>query len=358
MIITGHHRMSLGHAFLALSICLGISVAACSRSDSSSANSATGQPAVADQFVIATPNDVDGLFPPTSTTLQGFFALHQLFDRLAEPDSTLNIVGDAHYRPRLATRWEWAPDSLSIAFHLDPRARWHDGAPVTARDVRSTLRIYRDSAVGGPAISLLRNIDSVSVRDSLTAVIWFKHRSSQQFFDATYQMRVLPSHLLDSIAPSALRTSAFAHAPIGSGPYRFKKRTPGVSVEFVADSTYYLGRPSFRRVILLVTRDRAAALARVRAGEADFLEAASPAEIAQVVHDSALKAIEWPSLEHGAIYFNLRDPIVHEKSHPVLGDVRVRRAIGLALDREALVRNVFDSLAHVARGPVAGVLLD
>ena len=46
----------------------------------------------------------------------------------------MNTTGDAGWVPRLATRWEWAPDSLSITFHLDPKATWHDGAPVADRD--------------------------------------------------------------------------------------------------------------------------------------------------------------------------------------------------------------------------------
>ena len=54
----------------------------------------------------------------------------QIFESLAKRDG-VNPLGDAHMSPVLADRWQWSPDSLSIAFHIDPHARWHDGVPVT-----------------------------------------------------------------------------------------------------------------------------------------------------------------------------------------------------------------------------------
>src|SRR5688500_7680307 len=120
----------------------------------------------------------------------------QIFDRLAEIGDSLNVVGDAGFKPRLARRWTWARDSLSIAFTIDSTARWHDGRPVRAEDVRFTFELYTDPTTGAHLAPSLGNIDSVSVTDSLTAVFWFKRRATQQFFDATYHMKVLPRHLL------------------------------------------------------------------------------------------------------------------------------------------------------------------
>ena len=74
-----------------------------------------------------------------------------LYDRLAEIGDDLNTVGDKGFKPQLAERWEWAPDSLSIVFHLDPRARWHDGVPVRASDVRYSFALIKDPALGSPA---------------------------------------------------------------------------------------------------------------------------------------------------------------------------------------------------------------
>ena len=197
------------------------------------------------ELVVSLAADADMLMPPFTATSQGAAISDQIFERLADPDSTLNTIGDRDYRPRLADRWRWAPDSLSIAFHIDARARWQDGVPVTARDVRFSFRVFKDSAAGSIAAPLLSNIDSVSVRDSTTAVVWFHTRTPDEFYAATYSPRILPAHLLDTIAPERWRTSAFGRAPVGSGPYRFVRWAPGTSIELDADTAYRAGRPSF-----------------------------------------------------------------------------------------------------------------
>src|ERR1700722_6441988 len=81
--------------------------------------------------VFAAASSGESLFPPAGTSTAGQQVLDQMFESLASLDG-VNPIGDAHMTPQLADRWQWAPDSLSIAFHIDPRARWHDGVPVTA----------------------------------------------------------------------------------------------------------------------------------------------------------------------------------------------------------------------------------
>src|SRR4051812_3938157 len=92
-----------------------------------------------------------------------------LFEKLAAIGPRLSSVGDAGFAPRLAKSWDWSRDSLSITFHIDPAARFHDGSPVTANDVRYSYRITKDTMLGSPVTPLIANIDSVSVVDSLTA---------------------------------------------------------------------------------------------------------------------------------------------------------------------------------------------
>src|SRR5690606_6787147 len=133
-----------------------------------------------------------------------------IFERLAEPGMNLNSVGDEGFTPELAQSWEWSTDSLSIAFSLLPGAHFHDGHPVTARDVAFTYDVYTDPRTESAESELLAQIDSVTVRDSLTVVFWFARRYPQQFFDATYHMRILPEHLLADVPRRELASGEFA----------------------------------------------------------------------------------------------------------------------------------------------------
>jgi peptide/nickel transport system substrate-binding protein len=307
-------------------------------------------------LVVATVGDPGPLLPPVVATLQGVQIVDQLFDRLAEPTESLTVVGDRGFRPRLARSWQWAPDSLSIRFALDPRARWHDGRSVTAGDVRFSHALYRDPAVDASAAPLLRDVDSVSVPDSLTAVVWFRRRSPQQFFDVTYQLYVLPQHLLDTVPRGALAGSAMARAPIGSGRFRFVARTPEQSVTLEADTTNWRGRPALDRAIWSVSADPQAATMRLLTGEADLWEQVRPDGAAEVARAPELRLQPLPSLDVGYLAFNLRAP-GGAGPHPVLGDPRVRRAIAAAVDRPAAVRNVFDTLAYVSSAPLPRALM-
>ena len=90
-------------------------------------------------IVLSSAADADLLFPPLTLSVQGKEIVDQVFDNLAEIGPSLNTVGDAGFTPRLADRWRWSPDSLSVAFHINPLARWHDGVPVGAEELAPEL---------------------------------------------------------------------------------------------------------------------------------------------------------------------------------------------------------------------------
>src|SRR6185312_10155476 len=83
-------------------------------------------------LVISAPADADVLLPPLTLNITSAEVDGQLFERLAEPGTSLNTIGDAGWTGRMARGWTWSADSLSLAFTLDSAARWHDGAPVRA----------------------------------------------------------------------------------------------------------------------------------------------------------------------------------------------------------------------------------
>ena len=302
-------------------------------------------------LVVAEPSDADNLMPPLTVSLVGHAVTDLLFDHLAEIGDGMHTIGDNGFKPRLADSWTWAPDSLSVAFHLDPKARWHDGVPVRAADVKFSLDLYKNPKVGSPEAPLLANVDSVSVPDSLTAVAWFHTKTPEQFFDIAYQLWVVPKHVLDTIPPDKLGTSEAARHPIGSGRFRFASWQPGSRLEIVADTGNYRGRARLDRVIWAITPDNNSAYTMMLGGQADLFENASPDQLKAVASHAALRPFPWPAPQYVFLGMNYRDAKHHAQPSAYFADLRVRRAVSMAIDRHAMLSNVFDSLGAIAYGP-------
>jgi len=306
-------------------------------------------------IVIAAAADADALVPPLILSLQGKQIVDQIFDNLADIGPRLNTVGDAGFTPRLASSWQWSADSLEVDFKLDPRARWHDGVPVHSEDVRFTFGLLKDPALGSPLSGNLDNVDSVSLPDSLTARVWFHRRTPDEFFKAATPVAILPAHLLGKIKPADLRASQFAQHPIGSGRFRFSEWVRGARIVLTADSGNYRGRPKADRVVWLISADYPAAALRLMSGEADFLDVVKPEYVAQARAKGDKIVTTGGSLDYGYAAFNLGDATKGTK-RTIFADRNVRRALVMAVDRNALVRNVFDTLALVAHGPATRAL--
>src|ERR1700737_1520495 len=219
----------------AAAVLLTLVVATCSEH---SRDTTSGEPG--GTLVISTTADPGTLFPPLIRTTQGKQISEQIYDYLADVGPEMNTRGEKGFRAQLTDGWRWSADSLSLAFHLNPRARWHDGKAVTARDVVFTFALNKNPELGGALLSELTNIDSVTPGDSLTAVFWFQRRLPTQSLDPAAQMLILPAHQLERIQVARLRESP--PPPIGTGRFRFRGWDKGFSVEILADSRTYRAR--------------------------------------------------------------------------------------------------------------------
>lgn len=302
-------------------------------------------------MAIAAGGDPDALIPSLAQTTTAVEILDMIYDRLADIGDSLNIVGDGGFTPRLADRWTWSRDSMSIAFHINPNAKWHDGQPVRSSDVRFTIATTKDSMLGSPAASVITNIDSVSTPDSATAVFWFHARSPQQFYDAAYQNPIIPEHVWKDVSPAGWRGAPQAKKPVGSGQYRFVRWIPSAALELDADTTNYRGAPKIKRLIWSIAPDFNTLLTRFLGGEIDVFENLRPQDVADVQKRRSLALKLKPWLAYTFIDFNLRNPADHDRPHPLFGNRDLRRALTMATDRAAIVRSTYDTLASVALGP-------
>jgi peptide/nickel transport system substrate-binding protein len=340
-------RLNLTSVF---SLLVASSVVACG-GDANDQQSGDGSPTTGGTVIVATSGEPDVVFPAFAHTQLGRHVADQVFERLAEIGDSLRTGGDKGFEPRLADRWTWASDSMSIAFHLNPRARWHDGRPVRASDVRFSFSLTMDPAIASPNADLMRNIDSVQVRDSLTAVAWYKSRTPEQFYDLVYQLPIVPEHVYGSVPRAGLRTAELLRKPVGSGRFRFVRWEPGQRLEIAADTAHYRSRARLDRVVYVFSQEFDASLTRLLAGEADFLESILPDHIPRIRSDSNMRVVDYPGMQTSFMVFNVRDAR-RQAPHAVLGDRAVRLALSHAANRQEMVRNVFDSLGKVAVGPL------
>jgi peptide/nickel transport system substrate-binding protein len=299
-------------------------------------------------IVISTTGDPGTLFPPLIRTTQGKQISEQIYDYLADVGPEMNTRSEKGFRPQLTDGWRWSSDSLALAFHINPRARWHDGKQVGAHDVEFTFALNKNPALGGFFLSELANIDSVTVSDSLTAVFWFHQRLPTQFLDAAAQLLILPAHQLERIQVTRLRESA--PPPIGTGRFRLRRRE-GSSVEIVADSSNYRGRAKLDRVIWSFSPDFTTAVTRLFSGDADLSDILRAENLPELRRHPNLRAIILAGTDYAFLQFNLRDPSESGRPHPLFGDRALRRALAMSIDRSALVKSVLDTLGLVAVGP-------
>jgi peptide/nickel transport system substrate-binding protein len=300
---------------------------------------------------------VPTLMEGPQNTLANYEIADHLFLRLAGVGPGLITAGDRGFVPLLARSWT-RRDSLTLAFELDPRARWHDGAPVTARDVTFTLGRARDPTIAARLANATRRIASVVAEGDHRVVFRFTEVYAEQLYDATFHVAILPAHLLADLPPTTKAWSAFVANPVGSGPYRWIRREEGQFIELAANHGFFLGRPGIERVIVRVAASSDARLNLLLAGEADAMDNIPPptTNLARVEAARDVRLVPVPSNNLGYLLFNQRAPGHRDRAHPILADRDVRRALILALDRDLLVRAVLGQYGYVPFGPVSAQL--
>lgn len=262
-----------------------------------------------------------------------------LFVTLARYDSALAPS------PYFARSWAWSADRTSLTLTLFSGLRWHDGVATTASDVVFTLNAARDERVGYHRASDLGAIRSLAAPNDSTVVIEFV-APQPRFPLVLCELPIVPEHLLADVPRDGWRRHLFATAPVGNGPWQFTERRAGQRWVFTRNMTFppeLGGPPSIERVVVAVVDEATTKYAGLVAGDLD-LAGISPVMASLAAGDSMLRVIDYPVTFSTALVFNL-------KKAP-LDDVRVRRAIGLALNRERIVDFALAGYGRPAHGAI------
>ncbi|TGN68086.1 ABC transporter substrate-binding protein [Paracoccus liaowanqingii] len=290
---------------------------------------AFGSMAAAADLRIGLNEDPDSLDPAQSRTFVSSLVYEQLCDRLFNTNADMEIV------PELATDWTWAEDGMSLAITLREGVTHHDGTPFNAESARRVLdrnMTLQESRRRGE----LSSIASVEATGDHELTITLNAP------DVTL-LAQLAHHAGRMYSPDAADEAGadFGRAPVCSGPYSFAERVEGdrIVLEKFADH-WEADEYHYDRVIYLPIPDTTVRLANVRSGDMDIIERTAPADVPSIREDSRLQLFEVANIGYQGITINVGNGARAEG--PLGSDARVRQALSLSIDREALNQVVFE----------------
>ena len=275
-------------------------------------------------IIESTPANLD---PRVGTDAQSERIGKLIFDSLVERDEHFNL------QPALAERWE-VPDPLTYVFHLRRGVRFHDGRPLTARDVKWTFDSMLDGSLRTAKASTYRYVKSIAAPDDFTVI-----------FHLTEPFATLLWNVSDGASGIVPYGSGedFGRAPVGSGPFRFVRLEQDKEVVIARNVDYWGEKAKVERVRFAIVPDTTTRALELRKGSADIaINALTSDMVSALRHQPGLQVKTAPGSIYAYLAMNLRDPI--------LADVRVRRALAHAIDRRPLIHYLWRDLARPADG--------
>jgi peptide/nickel transport system substrate-binding protein len=220
---------------------------------------------------------------------------------------------------------------LRVTYRLRDGLVWQDGTPLTSADVAFAFELQKNPEFPLIDRSLVSKVDEVRTPDPLTAELLFKPGAFDPDFARVGEP--YPKHLWSGIAPAHLLKSEHATNPVHAGPYRLKEFKPNEYALFEANPRYWGGTPKTRTIVMKVAADSNAMFAQARAGQQEltmfgYTGADLLPELEKFAADGKHRVIVRPSTSTLIVGLNV--------DRPILSDVRVRRALLMALDRKGM----------------------
>ena len=256
------------------------------------------------------------------------------FEPFIDLDSAGRPVPELLARVPTLANGDLSADGRTITYRLRPQARWSDGVPVTASDVLWTLKAIVDPENPVPSREGYDLIDRARAIDAHTVVFHLRHAwapAVTTLFSYGFRPQfVLPAHVLAHEHP--LAQAAFNGAPtVGDGPYTFVSWKRGESLEYAANPRYWRGEPHLRRLNIRVIPDPQTNLVLLRSGSIDW-NLIAPVQQSALAGARGIAFRYVPTAVVAGLVVNL--------AHPPLNDVRVRQALAMSIDREAISRKI------------------
>lgn len=277
--------------------------------------SAQGQGAK-DALSVDLPGEPATLDPHVQWDTDSYTVYRNIFDNLVTRDATGKIV------PQIGASWKYQSDTV-IDFTIRTDVKFHDGSPLTAADVVYSVQRITDPNFKSPQLSQFNSIVKVEAIAADTVRLTTSN-PYPALLAQLVKLSIVPKAHVEKIGAEAFNT-----APMGSGPYKFVGWQKGVRVALEANDAYWRGKPPFKTVSFQAVPDTATRIANLKTGRSDIIRQLNPDDAVALKSETRTKVL-WVATERVGYMF------INALATPTK-DVRVRRAIAHAIDRQLII---------------------
>jgi peptide/nickel transport system substrate-binding protein len=292
-------------------------------------------------LTIDVPNDAATLDPHLQWDTDSYGVYRNIFDNLLTRDATGKIV------PQIARTWRFVDDT-HVEFDIRADVKFQDGTPLSAEDIVFSVKRIINPAFKSPQLS---QFDQVADAEALgpTKVRLTLKKPYPVLLAQLVKLSVVPKAYIERVGDQE-----FNLKPLGSGPYKLRGWQKGIQVTLDANESYWRGKPPFKTVIFRAVPDVSTRVADLKTGRADLVRLLPPDEAIALMSDARLAVLTVPTERVGYLFINAQ-------AGPT-ADVRVRRAIAHAIDKQGLIDALLQGFGKpvnsVGAAPIFGYLPD
>lgn len=312
--------------------------------------------ATAKTLVYCSEGSPENFNPQINTTGTSFDTAYPVFNRLVEFKP-----GTTEIMPSLAESWDVSDDGLNYTFHLRKGVKFHARGAFTpsrdfgADDVIATFdRMWKAddpyAKVSGGAYDyfndmgmpdILKSIDKV---DANTVKFTLNKPEAPFIADLAMDFAAIHSKEYMDAMMKAGTPEKVDQEPIGTGPFIWASYAKDDRIVYNANVNYFRGKQPIDRLVFSITPDQATREARLQAGECDIIPYPNPADVAKLKADPNLQVLEQEGLNVGYLAMNVKKP--------PFDNVKVRQAINMAIDKDAILAAVYQGAGKAAKNPI------
>lgn len=264
------------------------------------------------------------------------YVCNLIFSKFVKHDDAMRLVPDLITEVPTIENGGISADHLVYTYHLRQDAFWHDGVPVTSKDVEFSYRVMTHPDINVETRQGWDIVESVETPDEHTVIFTLSEVYANFAGDCFYDESVLPEHLLSDALGDRFQSHPFHTAPVGSGPFVFGEWISGSHITVRANEAYYGEGPFLAEITIKFVPDGNALLMQLETGSVMGIDNA-PDELLALSEDLAGTTVyRNPALFNEHLDVNCEVP--------VLSDRRVRRAIAIAIDRKEISEKIYNGV--------------